>query len=441
MAKIYGIDLGTTNSLIGCGDTLYSGLIPSIVNLKEHVAGESVRHDFSEDTVRSFKVNMSCGEEGKVPILASSYVLKELVKTVPEKVEKVVISVPAYFTDNERQATRKAASMAGLDAVAIINEPTAAAIYYNRNRKTLSVVFDLGGGTFDVSIIDSRFGNYDVQATDGLIVGGDDFDLAIAKNIMSKGLILHRFDPKNLPLLKELATQVKLKIQRTKKDVVVDLSMFSDSAKSKTLTFKVDTYIELMKLTFSKTIRLAKQLIAKNIFGEDAYDIILVGGSTRCPYLRDWIEEELEHKCCPLTYDPDRIVAQGASYYAQLVAQGLAEEQVSDVTKALGIGFSDNTVRNIIPHGSKLPASESIMVTNPERSYGLSLLVYQGDSLIAKPENCIGQMDYKFDTEMEAGEADVNITVAVDINGIVTLTAGELLKPQRSVTINRGVVK
>lgn len=162
MSKIYGIDLGTTNSVLGLGDQLLTGLVPSVVDLRTGNAGNDVLEEMS--AARSFKCDISLSKEGQLSVSASSRVLRQLVKESGESVERVVISVPAYFSDNQRQATIKAAQLAGLDVVGLINEPTAAAIYASKSRQALSLVFDLGGGTFDVSVVDSRFGDYDVQA-------------------------------------------------------------------------------------------------------------------------------------------------------------------------------------------------------------------------------------------------------------------------------------
>ena len=137
MSKIYGIDLGTTNSLLGLGDRLLTGLVPSVVNLQTGEAGKDVLEDMS--AARSFKCDISMSKEGQLSVSASSRVLRQLVKESGEDVQDVVISVPAYFSDNQRHATIKAAELAGLTVVGLINEPTAAAIYASKSRKALSL--------------------------------------------------------------------------------------------------------------------------------------------------------------------------------------------------------------------------------------------------------------------------------------------------------------
>ena len=172
----YGIDLGTTNSLIGHNGNVESGLVPSIVDMQAHKAGESERNNYN--TLRGFKTSMTTDQGGFEAIVASSEVLKELkrVSGLTSKVD-VVISVPAYFNNSQRLATIKAADIAGMSVKALINEPTAAAMAISRGKQGTSVVFDLGGGTFDISVIQSENNKYRVIATDGCILGGNDFEV------------------------------------------------------------------------------------------------------------------------------------------------------------------------------------------------------------------------------------------------------------------------
>ena len=222
MKKIYGIDLGTTNSGIAYAGQMIGGLVPSIVDLGEKRAGEHLREKF--DTVRSFKVDISCGAEGKTSIAASSVVLRELVNqvyaTTGETVEEVVVAVPAFFSDNQRQATRQAAELIGLTVRGLINEPTAAAIYYNKDLRKVAVIYDLGGGTFDVSVIDSRLGMYDIQATDGIILGGDDLDNNLRNFIVKRAKVkLHKLTSQDRLRLKQKCEQAKIQIQKERQDI------------------------------------------------------------------------------------------------------------------------------------------------------------------------------------------------------------------------------
>lgn len=461
--KIYGIDLGTTNSLIGHHNTLFGEMVPSIAKISESKAGEPLRKDY--DTSRSFKVNMSCGVEGNEAVVASSLVLKELVRLAEEellldnmpdtaaemdlhhtvgailnreKVEHVVIAVPAFFSDNQRQATLKAARLIGLNVRALINEPTAAAMYYSRSARRLSLVFDLGGGTFDVSVIDSRLGMFDVQSTDGIILGGNDLDSAIRSNILKKAAFkIHKMDKVDMERLKSMCEDAKIAIQKTRADYIFDLSIFEGKCEAKKYTLTEDTYTSLMKLTFKRAIVETKKVIAQSIMYGDPFDFLLVGGSTRCPYLQEWLKEEIGQIPVPVTYNPDTIVALGACLYAQMLESGEAEEKVSDVTKALSIGLHDGTVRTIIQKDSKIPIEDSIMVTNPTDATGLSIKLYQGDSLLEINNEYIGMLEYTFSEMKQAKTANVKVVVRVNNDGVISLKAKEMLKPEVEITLKR----
>ena len=280
---IYGIDLGTTNSLIGLHSTGFlSDIVPSCVNLETGEAGARFFDDMKAQ--RSFKVDMSMGVEGILPRASSKFVLMELAKQVTDDtVKDVVISVPAYFNDSQRTATIAAADDAGLNVKGLVNEPTAAAMYIARNKKSLFVVYDLGGGTFDVSIIDSRFGSYDVQATTGRIVGGDNFDKNIMRNFIKEGKIpIQNLNTEDRMALQHFAAKKKIELQKTQGDIVVDLSKWG----GKSYLFTVDTYKAIMKITFADTINDIRTLIKTYIPNSEKFEILLVGGSTHCPYLR-----------------------------------------------------------------------------------------------------------------------------------------------------------
>lgn len=438
MKDIYGIDLGTTNSLIGKGDKLLSGLVPSIVDLETGCAGEAERDN--KDAKRSFKVNMSMSIEGELSIAASRYVLEELRHQAGGvKVKNVVISVPAYFKDTQRQATVKAAQLAGLNVVALINEPTAAAMYVSKDRKNLSVIFDLGGGTFDVSVIDSRFGNYDVQASDGLILGGDDFDSAIFRNLCKEaGLAVHHMSKQQVFELKQFCTKLKIQMQKERKDIVCDLSKWDGPTNH---VFTESNYITLMKLVYAPALEKTVDVINESIPPMEDYSIILVGGSTRCPYLREWIEDELKKKPEDLFYDPDKVVAQGAALYAELIENGEAEVMVSDVTSALSIGLSDGTVRVIIDKNSKIPISNSTVVYNNVDSDKLTVNIYQGDSMLVSGNECIGTVVYDYGEVKKAMEGVVFIDMMIDSSGVITFSCKEMLKEPVVVTLERNKVE
>jgi molecular chaperone DnaK (HSP70) len=433
--KIYGIDLGTTYSVIGYKDKLLSGLVPSVALLDRKVAGEECVED--EKAERSFKINISLGVEGNMPVVASSLVLKKLKEISKEDVKKAVIAVPAYFSDNQRQATIKAAQLAGIEVVNLINEPTAAAIYLSKERKALTLVFDLGGGTFDVSVIDSRFDSYDVQATDGCVVGGDNFDAAIARHLIKLGGIpVHRLGKQGHVKLIRYSTKLKIRVQKEQKDVEADLTEFGAGI----TVFSVNAYKELMRMVFADTIIRSRKVIAEAIpFGED-FDVVMVGGSTRCPYLRDWVAGSLGKKLVSLDYDPDLVVANGAANYAYMLETDEAIRLVSDVTKALSIGLVDGTVATLIAKNSKIPIEETTCLYNSMASDTLRVDLYQGDALLTKDNECIGTLKYKYDSVKEPGKGEVIVGVKVEASGVITLSCKELLKDPVEVMLDRNTV-
>lgn len=435
---IFGIDLGTTNSLIGLEERGYlSDLVPSCVDMETGETGASMFDNMK--AARSYKVNMSMGIEGIMPRTASKFVLEELARTAKrdtgEEVKDVVISVPAYFSDSQRTATITAAELAGLNVKHLVNEPTAAAMYIAKNKKGLFVVYDLGGGTFDCSIIDSRFGTYDVQATSGRSEGGDNFDRCIMQNFIKEGNIPFSGMKTEMAraALQHYAARIKIKMQKVRGPIEVDLSPWNGN----TYLFTPETYIALMKMTFSKTIECMQKLIKQWIPDNELFEILLVGGSTHCPFLRTWIEETTGRATAPLTYDPDRVVAQGAALYASIVEEGTISTKVSDVTKELSIGLYDGTVSSIVPANSKIPLSVEKIFSNPVPASSLILDLYQGESMFIKDNECIGKLVWDYDSPMDVNEGQVIVTVAIDASGVITFSANELLKPAKVVVLDR----
>ncbi len=435
MSKIYGIDLGTTNSLIGYyKDGFLSEMVPSCVAKDFKSAGAKY---FDDPTcTRSYKVNMSLGKEGIIPIMASTAVLRELTNHVKDdKVKDVVISVPAFFSEVQRTATKNAAEQAGLNVRALVNEPTAAAIYISKNEKGLYVVFDLGGGTFDVSIIDSRFGNYDIQATDGCILGGDNLDRNLAKYFIKEyKLPAISYTREQQLALYHYCSKIKIQMQKSKAPLEVDLSMW----KGKKVVLTPELYNRIVRNTFAPAIDKTKQLINTYIPEGESYSILLVGGSTHCPYLQDFVTEALGQRPEPLTYNPDYVVAQGAAMYASLIEDGKLSVMVSDVTKALSIGLADGTVSNIVEANSHIPLSVSKMFWNPIKTSALTVDLFQGDQLLQANNEHLGQLIYDYGREVEPNEGAVEVTVQIDSSGLITLSAGEILTTPVSIQLRRG---
>lgn len=374
---IFGIDLGTTNSLIGAGETMFTSLVSSNVDIKEHK--QVPREYVSEDIVSSYKTSMSVGSEGALSVECSSIVLKDLADRAEQQtdipVKDVVISVPAYFSTSQREAVYKAAEKVDLNVKCLINEPTAAALNVCKDLKDLIVVYDLGGGTFDITVIDSRMGNYAVIATDGKVLGGDDLDRALVDEAVKECKIPIRYrNSINLKKMKNLMRNAKETIQRTRSDVSVDLSDFGIQSP---YTLTVDIYKSIVKDVFWETIVRTHYVINTNVPVSESPKIVFVGGSTSCPYLREMVLNELQLTEVTSDCEPDLIVAKGVAIYADMVEKGTAFSAVDDVTKRLCIEDKLGNSVTVIDTNAIVPAVGTIVCSNTDCSDKLKIKLYQ----------------------------------------------------------------
>lgn len=426
----YGIDLGTTYSLIGRGDKLFTGLVCSNIDTE---TGKEVSRDTTGKTiVSSYKKDMSMGESGDLARRCSSIVLRELAdrasKVTGEEVKDVVISVPASFTHSQRQAVRTAGLEAGLNVVGLTNEPTAGAICVCKNTKDYVIVYDLGGGTFDVSVVDARTGIYTVIDTNGLMIAGDDFDNAILSDIYKYAKI---------PMInktKIAVQEVKWNIQKAKENLqkvrasqFIDISAFNSDITG-TYELTVDKYKELMKKTFIKTLDMTKTIAELNTRLADRPKIVFVGGSTTCPYLREWIVKETKLEEVKTDIQPDFIVARGVSIYAEMLEKGEAEEEVEDICPTIKIENKNGDAVTIIDGKTILPIEGEMDVQNSDETDVLHIKLYSGDSGFAAECDYIGTLEYKYDRVMDPGEGAVTVTVKIDRNGIISLEGKEPFK-------------
>lgn len=438
--KIYGIDLGTTNSLVAYGDKLLTGLVASVADVKNRKAGNSLRRNFDYTLSRSFKTSISLGDEGIEPVEASALVLQELVdevkKNTGETMRDVVISVPAAFNSNERTATVKAANKIGLNVVSLVSEPTAAALQYNRGKRGLTVVYDLGGGTFDVSVIDNRSGYYTVKGTDGCKLGGADLDNELQKFIRIKsGMAKHRVKMSDLSLIVGICEDAKIEIQKTRKDVEIDMSHFEYCGSKPTVTLTVEEYAKIEGMVFNRTLTMMKDIINSCICEGEDYKIVMVGGSTRCPFLRKLAEISLEHPIEEVTYNPDTIVAEGAGYFAKLKETNSVEEMIQEITKGFGVQMEDGRIRPIIPPNSKIPTKGILRVKNSIDATSMSLRIYQGNDILPQYNSYVGTMEFKYKKPMLADEGEVFVRLVIDDNGILQVIAREPLQEEQKVTL------
>ena len=424
---ICGIDLGTTNSLIGYGDTLYSGLVSSSVNIA--TKSQSPRDVVGDDIVSSYKVDMTTGTEGQLPIACSAVILRDLADKASmasgEVVNDIVVSVPAKFTHTQRQAVMQAAEKAGLNIHGLINEPTAAALYVCKDLKDLCIVYDLGGGTFDVTVIDTRAGNYYVVATDGRILAGDDFDEALVEKAYSDCNIKIRYRTKNKK--KEFLAEMRIAketLQKTGLSQIVDMTKYGYNG---IWELTVDTYTSIMKSVFAETITMTCHLRQAYLDETEDPKIVFVGGSTACPFLRRWVQEETGLTAMSCDAPPDYIVAKGVALYAKMLEDGTAQREIDDVTKRLCFEDNRGMTITIIEKNTTIPVEETISLSNPVKADTLELNLYQGDFLLASENDYIGTLQYKYNSTKEAEEGWVDIKVTVDMNGIITIEGADML--------------
>lgn len=427
MGKICGIDLGTTNSLIGHGDELYTGLVSSSVDVSKKAQVD--RDIVSKDIVSSYKVNMTTGESGKLPIACSSIILRDLVNKASmrtgEYIEDIVVSVPAKFSHTQRQAVWDAAEMAGLTMHGLINEPTAAAIYVCRDVKDLVVVYDLGGGTFDVTILDSRVGNYFVVATDGNgHLAGDNFDKALVDRALNDCKVKMRFrSPDSIKVLTSKMRIAKETLQKTGLDQYIDMNVVGTPCEWK---LTKDTYINIMKDVFAPTVKLTKQIIQTNLMDTEKPKLVFVGGSTACPFLKQWVKEETGLEDIPCDIQPDLIVAKGVALYAEMVENGTAEAEVEDVTKCLCIENELGMAEVIIEKNTIVPVTEVKIFDNTEDTQYLNINLYQGDSILCSENDYVGTLVYDYGEVMPAHTGIVEIEITVDRNGRISLSCTDI---------------
>lgn len=427
MGMICGIDLGTTNSLIGHGDELYTGLVSSSVDVSKKAQVD--RDVVSKDIVSSYKVNMTTGSSGKLPIACSSIILRDLVNKASMRtgqyIEDIVVSVPAKFSHTQRQAVWDAAEQAGLTMHGLINEPTAAAIYVCKDVKDLVVVYDLGGGTFDVTILDSRVGNYFVVATDGDgHLAGDNFDKALVNKALNDCKVKMRFrSADTIKLLTSKMRIAKETLQKTGLDQYIDMSIVGVNGEWK---LTKDTYITIMKDVFAPTVKLTKQIIQTNLMESEKPKLVFVGGSTACPFLKQWVKEETGLEDIPCDVQPDLIVAKGVALYAEMVENGTAETEVDDVTKCLCIENELGMAEVIIEKNTIVPVTEVKVFDNTEDTQFLNVNLYQGDSILCSENDYVGTLVYDYGEVRPAHTGIVEIEITVDRNGRISLSCTDI---------------
>ncbi len=463
MPKIVGIDLGTTNSVVAVVEgleptviTLAEGsrLCPSVVGFSrngERLVGVLAKRQAvanPDRTVSSVKRKMGLSEYVSVasrdmrPQEISACILRKLKVDAEaylgEPVNRAVITVPAYFTDSQRQATRDAGNIAGLEVVRILNEPTAAALAYGINAATAHtiLVWDLGGGTFDVSILELSDGIYEVRATCGdNNLGGDDWDQAIvdwmADRFQEQNDIDLRKDRMAMQRLKEAAEKAKVELSALA-NTNINLPFLSVNAEG---PVHLDLNLSRSRLE-ALCSHLLDRLVAPTLTAlrdagmkpADLDQILLVGGSTRMPAVQELVRRMFGRDAFPFTgLDPDEAVARGAAIQAGVLNAEVKGILLLDVTPmSLGIETTGGVVSHIIEKNTTLPTQgKQIFTTGVDGQTVVNIRVYQGESRKADTSKLLGNFQLSGIPRAPKGTAQIEVTFDVDANGIVQVSAIE----------------
>lgn len=454
---IIGIDLGTTNSLVGVVDSGFPILLadsegrrilPSAVHFGDPIlVGDSALRMKAlkpESTITSVKRHM--GERTKIDIgggrqlLAeeiSAEILTTLKKTaetaLETKVTRAVITVPAYFNDAQRNATKKAGELAGLTVERIVNEPTAAALAYGLDRldeKSRVAVYDLGGGTFDISILELNQGVFEVTATTGdTRLGGDDLDEAVADWLRRKFEIRN---PKPEIDVRLLEAARKAKEDLSSKDEIEITLPFLDGAESFSTTLTRAEFERLVRPIVERTrAHCLKALADAN--NPELNEVILVGGSTRIPLVRQLVAE-IFGKEPNTSQHPDEAVALGATIQAGILSGALQNMILLDVTPlSLGIETFGGLMNVIIPRNTTIPAKAGELFTNAVVNQESMLIrVLQGEREMAKDNWELGKFQIDFESGAK-GSARVGVQFEIDENGILRILARDTATNQDRV--------
>jgi molecular chaperone HscA len=474
---IVGIDLGTTNSLVAfidpdknpkvINDAGKGVLVPSVVHFDttggimvgneaknylitdpqntifsvKRLLGRSYNDIENYQNFFSYKViddnteslvKVKVGDRFYTPIELSGLILKELKDraehALKTPVNRAVITVPAYFNDSQRQATRDAGKLAGLDVLRIVNEPTAASLAYGigldpEETKTIAV-YDLGGGTFDVSILQIQNGIFEVLSTNGdTFLGGDDFDRVIVEYWIEK----NNLNKAELAENRELTQQLRLKAEEAKK-AFAHQSLFNEKIGDIWCTLDRNTFEELIAPKVQQTITACTNALKDaKLSIADIDEVIMVGGSTRTALVQKQVSEFFG-RAVHNELNPDEVVALGAAIQADILAGNRSDILLLDVTPlSLGIETMGGLMDVIIPRNSKIPTKAGRQYTTSlDGQVNMKISVYQGERDLVKENRKLAEFDLKGIPAMPAGFPKVDINFLLNADGILTVQAIEL---------------
>ncbi|MFD1981883.1 molecular chaperone DnaK [Mesorhizobium newzealandense] len=483
MAKVIGIDLGTTNSCIAIMDGKEPKVIenaegarttPSIVAISgdgERLVGQPAKRQAvtnPENTIFAVKrligrryddpvtekdkklvpykivkgdngdAWVEAGGKKQSPSQISAMILQKMKETAEaylgEKVEKAVITVPAYFNDAQRQATKDAGKIAGLEVLRIINEPTAAALAYGLDKKEgkTIAVYDLGGGTFDISVLEIGDGVFEVKSTNGdTFLGGEDFDMRLVEYLAAEFKKEQGIDLKNdklaLQRLKEAAEKAKIELSSTTQTEINLPFITADATGPKHLTLKLTRakFEQLVDDLVQRTIDPCKAALKDaGLKAGEIDEVVLVGGMTRMPKIQEIVKQffgKEPHK----GVNPDEVVALGAAIQAGVLQGDVKDVLLLDVTPlSLGIETLGGVFTRLIERNTTIPTKKSQVFSTAEDSQSaVTIRVFQGEREMAADNKALGQFDLVGIPPAPRGVPQIEVTFDIDANGIVNVSA------------------